>query len=75
MRLGVSSVLAFESLFLGFKKWTKASDQVIGGSRPGHCPGKILVSCAYCLYHYMVLQDDGAESSNSKDNNLKLDGL
>ena len=32
MRLGVSSVLAFESLFLGFKKWTKASDQVIGGS-------------------------------------------
>ena len=22
---------------------------IIGGSRPGHCWGKILVSCAYCF--------------------------
>ena len=41
----------------------------IGGSRPagkpGHCPGKILVDCAYCLPLY-CLWDDGAEFSDGK---------
>ena len=35
----------------------------IGGSRPGHCPGKMLVSCHYA-YHYIVLRDDGTEPSD-----------
>ena len=35
----------------------------IGGSRPGHCPGKILVNCHYA-YHYVVLRDDGTEPSD-----------
>ena len=26
---------------------THRSGDTIGGSRPGHCPGKILVNCAY----------------------------
>ena len=31
----------------------------------GHCQGKILVNCAYC---YIILRNDGAEPSDSKDN-------
>ena len=35
----------------------------IGGSRPRHRPGKILVNCHYA-YHYIVLRDDGTEPSD-----------
>ena len=40
---------------------------LIGSSRPGHCPGKILVNCVLTTI-IIVLWDDGAEPSHSKDN-------
>ena len=30
-------------------------DSSIGCSKPGHCPGKILVNCAYCLPLYCLV--------------------
>ena len=35
--------------------------------KPGHCPSKIW-SFLLIAYHYIVLRDDGAEPSESKDN-------
>ena len=41
----------------------------IGGSRPGQARVK-LWSIMFIAYYYIVLRDDGAEPSDSKDNKL-----
>ena len=60
---------------LSLKTHLGNSYKLIGGSRPGQARVKFW-SIVLIAYHYIVLWDDGAEPSNSKDSDQskKLDG-
>ena len=68
MRVSCVTVIlaAWFNRFSSYRNY-RWEDSSIGGSRPGQARVKFW-SIVLIAYHYIVLQDDGAESSDSKNN-------